>query len=732
MGSNFVGWMENTAVAIPPNKAGCGPNGGFLVSNGRHYTDDTGLNYLPDDNITVKIIKDTLSCYTSGQGCAQSSVQLNHTTPAGYEDWLNGSQDNNTVRLRNGHIISSHMVVRWTPTQQACNPQTRSCRRGTATFFDSKDCGANWTEFGQLDGGPGTDFDRGTLFADPYSDCLYYVVNNTDIPGNQDTKAYKAGYTVNGAGQLSLSAWSLITPSLPMHWYGTAGTVLQNHRFYFFSCPNGPTLRFYDLPTGTLSPAYSLPGETCHTLPGLSFEGSIGISQIGSFADGDYVRVSYPQEAGTRQKLRLSVVKITGSASSPTFSTLSSTTFQSTNPNGSITDVSVIEADRTDIPQLSLVNDAMYYWLDTSGGQGAFGTTTVKGFVAREKNYFTPVATLSTSAPWTFFKDGDYVQGASYYDATTQSVNFLPIWAEQTVVAPNDLSKNRIQTKLVTVKREDLMVGYDNRGGVYGSGIAASSWGAGRLDMFGLGTDGKLYHSSYDSSSGWACCDAFNPPPGLTLTSDPAAVSWGNGRIDIVQRASDNAIWHMAYDSGSTWSGWDSLGGVLSTGPGIASWGSGRLDVFALDSAGALWHQSYGSAGWAGWEGLGGTFKYAPAAVSKSFGTIDIMAVGTDNAMRYKTYGPSGWSAVSSLDGAFSSRPTITGCCNNRLDAYAVGIGGLLYHKSWNTSSGWSGWLSLPGSSTAYAPGAVSWGSGRTDVFLVGTTDSQMRHIATP
>ena len=88
-----------------------------------------------------------------------------------------------------------------------------------------------------------------------------------------------------------------------------------------------------------------------------------------------------------------------------------------------------------------------------------------------------------------------------------------------------------------------------------GTGPAACSWGAGRLDVFVQGTTGALYHKSYTGSwSGWQTL-------GGALTSSPAAAAAsGSSRIDVFVRGSDGALWQKTYNGG--WSGWTSIGGM--------------------------------------------------------------------------------------------------------------------------------------------------------------------------
>jgi hypothetical protein len=587
------------------------------------------------------------------------------------------------------------------------------------------------------------------LVADPTGAAVYFSVINHFTssavpswycaPANQvpsRLELYKASPTT-----LQFGAAVSTGPTAGLH----AETVLENGRVYTASCPyNGswPILQYYDPVSNATSPyRYINPGLSCDTLPNAPAPaprsddlGSIGLSRVGSMQDVDRVRLSWPHHIGNnRLAIEIQPVTISGPIGNPTISNDGSRTeIVSRFASGSIVQASVIQTDHNEIPPGSRLDDTLYYWQDSVGAYPNFGPQVdVFAMPFRDSGSAFPLswswANPLKSSAGGFQRDGDYVQGTSFFNLTNRSMNFVPIWSEAQVLASN----------VVTYGPEEVFYPFEDLGGVYRSGIAASSWGPSRIDVFGLGTDYALYHSSYDLSVGWGCCDRFPPPPGLTITSDPAVVSWADGRIDIVVRASDNAVWHMAYDRSSFgWSGWDSLGGYVVSGPGIASWGPGRLDVFALGGDNALYHKSYDwSYQWSNWERLGGYLAYAPAAVSWGPGRIDIFAVdGNDYQMRHMSYDWShGWSGLEPQDGYFTSRPTVASWVSGRLDVFAVGSGGLVYHKSWDGSgSGWSSWLSVADTATSYAPGAISWrpGSQRIDLFTVGTTGQSLRHTS--
>ena len=139
------------------------------------------------------------------------------------------------------------------------------------------------------------------------------------------------------------------------------------------------------------------------------------------------------------------------------------------------------------------------------------------------------------------------------------------------------------------------MAGWESLGGGLTSAPAVCSWEAGRLDVFGRGTDNALWHRWFSkpafSTGAWSDWESL----GGALTSPPAAVSWGPGRIDVFVRGTDDALWHRWFDG--HWHGWESLGGLLNFGPAVSSWELRRLDVFVRGRDNALWRRTFDS-GW--------------------------------------------------------------------------------------------------------------------------------------
>jgi hypothetical protein len=169
-----------------------------------------------------------------------------------------------------------------------------------------------------------------------------------------------------------------------------------------------------------------------------------------------------------------------------------------------------------------------------------------------------------------------------------------------------------------------------------GSGPAADAQNANNLDVFVQGTDHALWYQRWDGTS-WSGWQSL----GGKLTSSPAATSPSSGVIDVFVRGSDGVLWTRSTTNGGTsWSAWHSLGGRVpsGTGPAVTAQNANRLDVFVQGTDGALWHKSYIGTSWSGWQSLGGKLTSSPAATSPSSGVIDVFVRGSDNALWQKFY----------------------------------------------------------------------------------------------
>jgi len=278
------------------------------------------------------------------------------------------------------------------------------------------------------------------------------------------------------------------------------------------------------------------------------------------------------------------------------------------------------------------------------------------------------------------------------------------------------ISKNRVS--VWPLARNPEWLGWQDLGGIIKAPPAVASLAPHRLDVFSVGTDGKLAQKSWDGSkwSDWISV-------GGQFKGGPAAVSWGANRIDVFVRGSGDHLEHRFWNG--KWNGWVDLGGPITSAPAVTSRKENHLDVFAAGSDGNLNHKWWDGAKWHAWENLGGIFKGAPGAVSWDANRIDVFVRGMNDHLSHRLWNGK-WSGWEDLGGPISSAPAVCSWAPNRLDVFAAGSDGQLLHKWWDGSK-WSDWEWV-GGVFHDNPAAVSWGPNRIDVFVNGM-DNHLGHL---
>jgi hypothetical protein len=195
----------------------------------------------------------------------------------------------------------------------------------------------------------------------------------------------------------------------------------------------------------------------------------------------------------------------------------------------------------------------------------------------------------------------------------------------------------------------------DSHGYHFMGGPAATSWGPGRMDLFEYGVDENgavaLLHNWADQgvwSGHWEVLGTGTMPH--SPFDGPAAVSWGSGRVDVFVRGGGNELDHKWFDDGHWSSGWEDLGGTLTSSPTVASWQPGHLVVFARDQAGGLSARGYWGC-WYGWSVVDDSVSFFAAPIVSTFGTgtWDVFARSTNFRLLHKGYNNS-WSNWAQLD----------------------------------------------------------------------------------
>ena len=244
--------------------------------------------------------------------------------------------------------------------------------------------------------------------------------------------------------------------------------------------------------------------------------------------------------------------------------------------------------------------------------------------------------------------------------------------------------------------------------------VDTSHAGGVRYQIVARPSEGNVYVIAYSVEGVLVPTTGWESLGGL-LTSGPDVCSARAGHLDVFVRGGDNALWHRWFDE-SGWSNWESLGGFLTSDPTAVSWGNNRIDVFARGGDNALYHRWF-DGGWSEWESLGGFLIFGPDVCSARAGHLDVFVRGGDNALWHRWFDESGWSNWESLGGFLTSDPTAVSWGNNRIDVFARGGDNALYHRWFD--GGWSDWESLGGVLTS-SPDVCSARAGHLDVFVRG------------
>lgn len=292
-------------------------------------------------------------------------------------------------------------------------------------------------------------------------------------------------------------------------------------------------------------------------------------------------------------------------------------------------------------------------------------------------------------------------------------------------------------------------------GGVFIQPPTMASWGPGRLDVFGVGQDGAVYHKYW--GNGWSPASGWNRLGGV-FTSPPVVVAPKPDRLEVFGLGQNLELWRKRWN-GTRWlpagTDWESLGGGWSSLPAVRGTPSdltiagvgidtgmyydwrdpqnqwhygdwyalggqftsapviltipGIKNVLALGRNDEIWRRHLVGGidpSQIPWESMGGKFISAPAAGRLERHPNDgvVFGLGQDAAMWHCTYTvqtpetrPEAWS---SLGGAFTSAPTVVETRGDRLDVFGLGEGLGVWHKAW-VKDHWEptgdGWRALGG-----------------------------------
>jgi hypothetical protein len=244
------------------------------------------------------------------------------------------------------------------------------------------------------------------------------------------------------------------------------------------------------------------------------------------------------------------------------------------------------------------------------------------------------------------------------------------------------------------------------------------------------------HHKAWDGSR-WLPSHSGWDRLGGVVSGDPAVCSWGANRLDVFVLGTDGALYRKWWDGahwGPSGTGFESLGGALWGSPVAVAAASNSLDVYGCGVDGALNRRRWDGAQWRAWERLGDERVFLPAVVA-SQGSVHVFGVGSAGNVLHKRWDGANWhpsaTTYDNLGGGIWNGPSAV-VDGNTVDVFVRGTDNQIYLNTWNGSA-WSGWnahggnaLGTPPVALESGPKAVSWGHGRRDAFVIapGATDN--------
>ena len=215
---------------------------------------------------------------------------------------------------------------------------------------------------------------------------------------------------------------------------------------------------------------------------------------------------------------------------------------------------------------------------------------------------------------------------------------------------------------------------------------------------------------------------------GGRIVPTPAMTANADGRLEVFAVGTDGRLWQVFQTTANgAWGRWVRLSGTRVRSPAVARQPDGRLAVFAVGAGGALRRavQTAPNNGWSGLMSLGGRIVGRPAVGRNADGRLEVFAVGTDGRLWqvFQTVPNGPWGGWRRLGGTGLRSPVVGVNADGRLEVFAVGAGGRLWHV-WQTApnNGWSRGELLDGGGLR-SPAVGSQPDGRLVVAAIAADD---------
>ncbi|MGE7776285.1 hypothetical protein ACQKLP_16265 [Chitinophaga sp. NPDC101104] len=255
-----------------------------------------------------------------------------------------------------------------------------------------------------------------------------------------------------------------------------------------------------------------------------------------------------------------------------------------------------------------------------------------------------------------------------------------------------------------------------------GPGFAATYRnGNDTLHLFAKNHEGKLLHRYWSKTGGWTGWQDL----GGRITSEPAVVSRSASSINVFAKGNNNNLVHIRWVRDEGWSNWTDLEGNITSAPSVASGRPDKMEVYALGNNGQLQSRTYWGDEKVGhflpWEDHGGKFADAPAAVYHGIDTVHIFGRSVDNKLIHRTrITGQPWSNTEVVGGNIQGAPVAVVRGLRTIQVFVKGAANNLQIIEWNNYGyaylPWSTWGDLGGDFRSI-PAAVSKQASHIEVF---------------
>jgi hypothetical protein len=245
----------------------------------------------------------------------------------------------------------------------------------------------------------------------------------------------------------------------------------------------------------------------------------------------------------------------------------------------------------------------------------------------------------------------------------------------------------------------------------------------GNVDVFGVGTDQKVYYGSLSPSGAWGGLTLMGNGTDLTSIS---AVSDASDNVYVFGISTDNSLWYDVVSAGVAGYYWQPTYGSVTSMSTILDVNH-NVDVFGIGMDSGVWYRTLApSRQWAtNWTEVSGLYATSLSTALDAFDNVNLFAVGTDQKVHFTTQSGftgvwSGWTDMGT--GSNVSSVSAISDASDNVDVYAKCNDNSVWYDVENSRLVWSGWMATGGKTTSIS--AVDDANGNGVVFGIGMDSS--------